>query len=33
MAAAGLALLLPVLALADTAKLAGDAYINAGRRD
>ena len=30
MAGAGLALLLPALALADTAKLAGDAYVNAG---
>jgi len=29
-AAAGLALLLPVVALADTAKLAGDAYVNTG---
>ena len=30
MAATGLALLLPVAALADTAKLAGDAYVNTG---
>ena len=30
MAGAGLALLLPALALADTAKLAGDAYVNTG---